>query len=65
MTVEVQIFEKQLATRLAAAAAVLGQLAERDGRVKEIMRLRDALEAIAVLRDDEAAAIAREALRWK
>lgn len=32
-----------LSTRLAAASAVLATLAERDGRVREIMRLRLAL----------------------
>ncbi len=40
-----------LARRLAAASAVLGRLAERDGRVAEIMRLRAALEEIAAGQD--------------
>ncbi len=52
-----------LANRLTAAASVLGQLAERDGRVCEIMRLRASLERIANGEKD-VVAIAEEALRW-
>lgn len=62
-----------LSTRLAAASGVLTTLAEKDGRVREIMRLRLALERIALL-DEQATSfgfapsthqrIAREALGW-
>lgn len=36
-----------VANRLTAASEVLGQLAQRDGRVNEINRLRHALQRIA------------------
>ena len=59
-----------LARRLAAASEVLSQLAQRDGRVAEIMRLREALEriveegeALPYRRISRAVAIAKEALR--
>ncbi len=50
--------------RLCAASEVLGQLATRDGRVAEIVRLRAALEWIAA-EGGVAGVIAEEALRWK
>lgn len=53
-----------LATRLAAASAVLSQLAERDGRVAELMRLRLYLERIVASGDERSVELAREALRW-
>ena len=58
----------ELANRLAAASAVLSQLAEKDGTVKELLRYRQALETIAELpphREDEGHLIARKALRWE
>lgn len=39
---------ESLAARLAAASEVLGRLAERNGHVAEILRMRLALERIAV-----------------
>ena len=50
--------------RLCAASEVLGQLATRDGRVAEIVRLRAALERIAA-EGGVSGVIAEEALRWK
>ncbi len=54
----------KLASHLAAASEVLGQLAQRDGATAEIVRLRTALEQIATGTPD-AAGIALTALRWK
>jgi hypothetical protein len=54
---------RRLADHLTAASEVLGELARRDGRVAEIMRLRAALERIAGGGAD-AVAVAEEALRW-
>jgi hypothetical protein len=56
-------FVLELANRLAAASDVLGQLAQRDGKVAELMRLRSALEVIAEGGFDPPR-IARRALRW-
>jgi hypothetical protein len=57
-----------LADRLAACSEVLGQLAQRDGRVAEILRLRAALEAVLAARGegrvDEAVKLAKGGLRW-
>jgi hypothetical protein len=52
-----------LANRLTAASEVLGHLAQRDGRVSEILRLRGYLEMV-VSCGGQAEAIAREGLRW-
>ena len=52
-----------LADRLAAASEVLSHLASKDGRVAELMRLREALERIAAM-GGEAAEEAQRALRW-
>ncbi len=54
----------RLASHLAAASEVLGQLARKDGPAAEIMRLRTALEQIATGTPD-AAGIAITALRWR
>ena len=54
---------RQLADHLTAASEVLSQLALRDGRVSEIVRLRSALERIAN-DNSHSADIAKEALRW-
>lgn len=51
------------ANRLASASEVLGTLAERDGRVETIMRLRSVLERIASM-DGEAGQVARRELGW-
>ncbi len=54
----------KLASHLAAASEVLGQLARKDGPAAEIVRLRAALEQIATGTPD-AAGIALVALRWR
>ncbi len=54
----------KLASHLAAASEVLGQLARKDGPAAEIVRLRTALEQIATGTPD-AAGIALTALRWR
>ncbi len=58
------VFIGKLASHLAAASEVLGQLAHKDGATAEIVRLRSALEQIATGTPD-AAGIALTALRWK
>ncbi len=55
----------KLASHLAAASEVLGDLAHKDGATAEIVRLRSALEQIATHRGGDAASIAALALRWK
>lgn len=52
-----------LANRLAAASEVLSHLAAKDGRVAELMRLREALERIAAM-GGEAGEEAQRALLW-
>lgn len=52
-----------LARRLHAASGVLGRLAEKDGAINELMRLRRALERITSL-GGEAGKLAMEALGW-
>lgn len=58
-----------MANRLTAASEVLGRLAERDGRVSEIVRLRSSLEAVldALAAGDVARATgaAEKGLGWK
>lgn len=54
---------RDLSERLAAASAVLGRLAEKDGRVALLLKYRTALERIAAEENRHAAEIAKEALR--
>lgn len=52
-----------LSSRIAAASAILSRLAEKNGAVKEVLRLRSELEKI-VLFGGIAGAIARNALEF-
>ena len=55
---------RQLAERLAAASAVLGRLAEKDGLAREVVAMRAALADIADGNGD-ARQVALDALGWR
>ena len=55
---------KDLSSRLAGASAALGALAEKNGCVKELLRLKEVLRTIASGDEPVAKETAIRALRW-